>query len=334
VGWFWFLGTLVPMIGLVQVGEQAMADRYAYLSFIGLFLMVCWGIADWAERVPQPLDFARGKASDRGREAGEMGWEGWARIWVAAASAAVLIALAALTWRQLNYWDDNVTLWSRMLAITPGSFEVEENLGVALLEGGRAEDAMQHFENVTVLAPSSHEAMGREQAGYAAVAHLYIGAYEQRRGKPQEAIAQYQQVLSLAQAFAAQNVYANLPPVLTKVKAAALGNMGKSYFVLRSYGDARDSFQVALALDPRSADLWIGLGLAEQKCGDLTGAIEAYSRALRLQASDVSYLLLAQVLEESGRAGEAQAAKQQAAMVSPNMATAQQRVDELLNSHP
>src|SRR5271165_3871570 len=87
-GWFWFLGTLVPMIGLVQVGAAAMADRYAYLPFIGLFIMICWGIAEWAERR---------QISPR---------------WLAAPSFAVLIALSAVTYRQLSYWRDNVLLWS------------------------------------------------------------------------------------------------------------------------------------------------------------------------------------------------------------------------------
>lgn len=87
LGWFWFLGTLVPMIGLVQVGGQAMADRYAYLSFIGLFLMICWGVTEWAAR--RHISAA----------------------WLAGVSAAVLLALAAVAHHQVDYWGDNVTLW-------------------------------------------------------------------------------------------------------------------------------------------------------------------------------------------------------------------------------
>ncbi len=306
VGWFWFLGTLVPMIGIVQVGEQAMADRYAYLSFVGLFLMICWGIADLAEQ------------------------RHLSRAWVAGPSVAVLIVLAGLCYRQVSYWDNNVTLWTRMLAITPGSFEVEENLGVALLESGQAERAMQHFQEVTALDSSSHEVMGREQTGYAAVAHLYLGAYDQQQGQLAEAIEHYQKVLSLAQSFAAQNVYANLPPVLTKVKATALANMGDAYFGLRDYGEAKSSFQAALALDPRSVRSWIGLGVMEQKSGELTGAIEAYSRAVKLQPSDVGYLLLAQALQQSGRSAEAQAAAQQAKFASRDLTDARRKVDSLL----
>jgi len=306
VGWFWFLGTLVPMIGVVQVGEQAMADRYAYLSFVGLFLMICWGIAGWAEERHVP------------------------RIWIVAPSLAALLALAALCYRQVSYWENNVTLWSHVLAISNRSYEVEENLGVALLESGQPEQAMQHFQQVTTLDPSSPGPMGRERAGYAAVAHLYIGAYDQHQGKPEDAIEHYKEVLSLAQSFAAQNVYANLPPVLTKVKAAALGNMGEAYYNLRNYAAAKDSFEAALALDPRSASTWAGLGVVEQKSGNLAAAVQAYSHMVKLQPTDVGYLLLAQALEKSGRTSEAQTAGQQAGSMSSNLVAAQRKVDDIL----
>ncbi len=86
VGWFWFLGTLVPMIGLIQVGVQAMADRYAYLPLIGLFIMICWGVADWSEqRRISPA-------------------------WLASVSLAALLALTVVARIQLNHWADNVTL--------------------------------------------------------------------------------------------------------------------------------------------------------------------------------------------------------------------------------
>ncbi len=93
VGWLWFLGTLVPMIGLVQVGVQAMADRYAYLPFVGLFIMAVWGLADWlAER--------RVSAA-----------------WQAGVSAAMLVVLAIVSHHQLDYWSENVKLWSRVVAL-------------------------------------------------------------------------------------------------------------------------------------------------------------------------------------------------------------------------
>jgi tetratricopeptide (TPR) repeat protein len=306
VGWFWYLGTLVPMIGIVQVGEQAMADRYAYLSFIGLFLMVCWGVAELAEQ--RQLSPA----------------------WLAAPSVAVLLVLTVMTYRQLSYWSDNVTLWSHMMEISSGSYEVEENLAVALVDNGQAEPAMQHFQRVTALVPSSPGLMGRELAGYAAVAHLYLGAYDQQRGQPADAIAHYKKVLEMAQNFASQNVYANLPPLLTRMKAAALGNMGDAYYALHDFPDAKTSFEAALQLDPRSTRQWIGLGVVEQKMGDAGAAAQAFSRATEMQPSAVGYLLLARALEQSGHKQEAQAARQQANLLTQNLEGAEQTVEKLL----
>ena len=306
VGWFWFLGTLVPMIGLVQVGEQAMADRYAYLSFIGLFLMVCWGVA--------------ARAAQRRIAA----------AWLAAPAVTILLAMALLTHRQLDYWSDNVKLWSHMLSVSGGTYEVEENLAVALLESGQAAAAMEHFQRVTALGPASAAPIGRELAGYAAVAHLYIGAYDQRQQRPAEAIAHFQQVLALAQQFTAQNKYAHVPPVLIRIEAIALGNMGDAYYVLGEFGRAKASYEGALQLGPLTAHQWMGLGIANQRSGNLAAAVEAYTRATRLQVSDVGLLLLAQALERSGRTQEAEAARQQARLVSPDLAAAQRSVDNVL----
>jgi protein O-mannosyl-transferase len=306
VGWFWFLGTLVPMIGIVQVGEQAMADRYAYLSFVGLFIMLCWGIADLAEQ--RRLTIA----------------------WVAVPSVAVLIALGAMTYKQLGYWSDNVTLWSHMLQVSGGSYETEENLGVALLESGKAAPAMEHFQNVTALVPSPPAAIGRELAGYAAVAHLYLGAYEQKQSRPHEAIAHYDKVLELAQQFTTQNRSAKVPPVLIKMEAVASANAGDAYYVLGDFPQAKRSYESALRLGPLTARQWLGLGIANQRSGNLVAAIEAYRRATRLQVSDVSFLLLAQALENTGRKQEAETARQQARLITPDYAAAQRAVDSVL----
>jgi tetratricopeptide (TPR) repeat protein len=118
---------------------------------------------------------------------------------------------------------------------------------------------------------------------------------------------------------------------LTKVKVMALGNMGEAYYALHNYADAKGSYQAALALDPQSVHSWLGLGVVDQKSGDVAAAVQEYSRAVKLQPSDMGYLLLAQVLQQSGRSSEAQAATQQAKFVSQNLAAAQRKVDSLLS---
>src|SRR5664280_2824112 len=129
VGWLWFVGTLVPMIGLIQVGVQAMADRYAYLPFIGLFIMICWGVADWSEqRHISPA-------------------------WLASVSIAALLALTVVARVQLDRWNDNVTLWSHTLQVTGPNFIAENSLGVALEREGEVEEAITHFRAAATINP-------------------------------------------------------------------------------------------------------------------------------------------------------------------------------------
>ena len=146
VGWLWFLGTLVPMIGLIQVGVQAMADRYAYLPFIGLFIMICWGVADWSEqRHISPA-------------------------WLAAVSIAVLVALTVTARVQLDHWADNVTLWSHTVQVTGPNFIAENSLGVALERAGREEEAITHFRKAVAIKPDD------------AASNLNLAEYDRRHG--------------------------------------------------------------------------------------------------------------------------------------------------------
>jgi tetratricopeptide (TPR) repeat protein len=121
VGWFWFLGTLIPMIGIITVGEQAIADRYGYLPFIGLFIAVVWALAEAAAN--------RGIAS----------------IWLAGSGVAVLVVLGSLTYHQLGYWHDSESLWRYTLSVTDGNYTAHSNLALALAKQGRPEEAIAHF---------------------------------------------------------------------------------------------------------------------------------------------------------------------------------------------
>ncbi len=210
VGWFWFLGALVPMIGLVQVGSQAMADRYAYLPFVGLFVLICWGLTDLA------------------------GDQAASNVALAVVSCLALAALSAVTFRQIGYWNDNVTLWSHAVAVTQGSFIAEDNLGGALLTEGKENEAMPHFRAAAAL--DSIDPMSR----------LNLAAYAQRQGHPQEAIDQYAKVLTMTRD--------------PRLRATAFSDMG---YALRDLGDsehAKASFRAAVNLRPRTLRAWLGLG--------------------------------------------------------------------------
>lgn len=280
VGWLWFLGTMIPMIGLVQVGSQAMADRYAYLPGVGLFVMVCWGIADWAERQRLP------------------------RVLLPVVSAAVLLMLGAAARRQLNYWGDNVTLWSHAIAVTRGNYIAQDNLGAALLEQGELDAAMEHFQEAVAIAPTDLTSL------------LKIAMYEQQRKNFSTALDRYNTLLGVTQNAA--------------LRATVLTNMG---YVYRNLGDierAETSWQQALKLDSSSGRAWIGLGIVAQRSGDLNAAIKNYTQGIQSQPSDVGYLLLAQALEKAGRHEEAQAARQQAVRLSKNLQEAERVSDGLL----
>ena len=281
VGWFWFLGTLVPMIGLVQVGGQAMADRYAYLPYVGLFLMVCWAVPD---SVPRSRAYARG---------------------VAFAGGLALVALATLTARQIGYWRDNVTLWTRTLQVTGPNFIAEDNLGGALRGDGRTEDAMVHFRRAVEINPNDP------------IGNLNVAAYEQQHGNLQSAIERYQVALRMT-------------PNL-ELQATAYSNLGSAYRELHDQSRARENYQAAVQRMPANALGWVGLGLVEQDSGNLERAIDDYSRAMTLQPTDVGYVLLTQALEKAGRMNEAKETLSKAQALSADFAKAQQNAQHLLS---
>jgi protein O-mannosyl-transferase len=163
VGWFWFLGTLVPMIGLVQISVHAMADRYAYIPLLGIFVIVSWGAADLME-----------------------GWHVPTAV-SAAATVAMLLALGIALHRQVSFWGDNVTLWTHTLAITERNYTAEDNLATALLAEGKIEAAMPHLQRARFLRPDD------------ALATLNIATYDQMRGNYRAAVEGYARVMQFTQ---------------------------------------------------------------------------------------------------------------------------------------
>jgi tetratricopeptide (TPR) repeat protein len=201
VGWLFFLGTLVPMLGFAGVGyqgKQGIADRYAYLPFIGLFIMICWAVADWAQQKHLPTAVLRG------------------------VSAAVLIALGLVAYRQLGYWRDNVTLWSHAVAVTDGNFLAENNLGKALLADGRTEEGVAHFYKAVAIYPDDP------------VGNMNIGLYEQNRGNLFAAIERYKKTVTLTRD--------------PELKAGAYNNMAACYRQLGDVGAAQQSQDEAARL--------------------------------------------------------------------------------------
>ena len=160
VGWLWFLGTLVPVIGFVQIGDAAMADRYAYIPLIGIFVMIAFGIADWAEQ----------------RKPG---------LWPAVPALAVILALALATHRQIGYWQNSYDLWSHALAVTRNNFIAEDNLGGALILEGKEDEAHLHFAAAARINPRDPMSRGN------------LGTYFQTHNQMREAVEEYQAAIAL-----------------------------------------------------------------------------------------------------------------------------------------
>ena len=262
IGWLWFLGTLVPVIGLVQAGEQAMADRYAYLPLIGVFLMVVWGAADLANY----MKFASPVRST--------------------VAAAILAVYSLVAWHQIGYWSSAVELWAHAVDVTNDNFTAEENLSAALLASDRADEAVEHLRHSTQIRPDD------------AVAHLNLAGALTISSRGREAISEYETgipltsdpkrllgpYLNLGKLYAQTGNYAKartsfeaalrLDPNLDIAKQAlkeinfeealrdvAESRSAKAYFhlgqVLEQNGrlqEASTAYEHAAALDPKSAE--------------------------------------------------------------------------------
>jgi tetratricopeptide (TPR) repeat protein len=301
VGWLWYLGTLLPTIGLVQVGLQVMADRFLYLPQIGLCIALAWGAAHLAGSWPY-------------------------RRWPLAPVAALLVAgLMACAWQQTSHWRNSETLWVRTLACTARNPNAHYNLGVALAGRGQIDKAIAHFRKVLEINPNDVDArnnLGLALAGrgrtdeaiahYRKVleikpdyelAHYNLGVTLAGRGQIDEAIAHYRKALEINPDDA--KVHNNLGAVLAgrgrideaiahyrkalEIKpdyAGAHYNLG---LVLAGRGridEAIAHYRKALEIKPDYAGAHYNLGLVLAKADRHREAIEQYQAALAIDPKD------------------------------------------------
>ena len=283
VGWLWFLGTLVPVIGLVQVGEAAMADRYAYIPLMGIFMMVAFGADDFV-------------AAKKINAAGAV-----------IPAAVILVALAVVTHRQIGYWQNSYDLWTHALAVTKDNFVAEDNLGGALLHEGEPEAAFPHFQAAAQINPRDP------------MSHNNLGVYFQTHGRLNDAIAEYQSAIALTSDAG--------------LLAQTHANLGAAQRTLGEDAAARESFNQALRLNSDQSSAWLGLGLLEQKNGNLQDAIRDLSRSVQSHPTAENFLYLGRALQQAQRRSDALAAYEQALKIDPEMKEAQQGFDSLQGSH-
>jgi tetratricopeptide (TPR) repeat protein len=284
VGWFWFLGSLVPMIGLVQVGVQALADRYAYISFIGLFLMIVWQIADAVRKAETVHRFLY-----RG---------------VAVAAFCWLLALGLLTHRQVRYWHDTRSFWLRTVALTQDNYVAHRGLAAFYHKQGKTAEALQEVRTVLAIRPED------------TYSHLFLGDYEHSQKNYAAAIQHYQAIVR--------------EPGFPYVRAQVYGYLGYTYKEMGQSLQAKENFERSLQIDPKQPAIMIQLGVIDQLGGDTAGAVREFSRAMKLQPTDVGLLLLANALLEEGHSAESDNVLQQAERVSKDIEKAEARAKEML----
>ena len=293
VGWFWFLGTLIPMIGIITVGEQTMADRYAYIPYIGLFIAVVWTVNDWILNV----GFLHAGIPDSATAR---------RISIlrrAVPALGVLFILGCLTHRQLAYWRDDETLWRYTLSVTERNYMAHNNLALALAKQGRSDEAIAEFRAATLL----HK--------YPPGQIVALANYELSVGHLQEAIEACDSVLY-------QSNDPNNPPD-ARIQAAAWIELGQAHSELARYDQAADDYHNALRLNPENSLALIGSGLVALRQQQPEAAVVQFGHAVRVTPTAVNYLLLAQALRHAGRPAESDGALEQAHKISPDLAQAQ-----------
>ncbi|HXM59411.1 MAG TPA: tetratricopeptide repeat protein [Terriglobales bacterium] len=248
-GWLWYLGTLVPVIGIMQVGDQAMADRYTYIPMLGIFVMLVWQAADWADDRGVALRF---------------------RV---AVTLPILAVLAVLTWRQIGYWRSNYDLWSHTLEVTKTNFLAEANLAHALLVLDRPEEALLHYQAAVNLRPSDP------------IRRVDFAVALAECGRLQDAIEQYQTAIQLSSDDKMRaRTYESLGALY-----GALGDYSKareSYKqALQADPEWADEMIAHLnqsIATQASAEDYMQLGLLLEQTGKVARARDAYENALKL----------------------------------------------------
>jgi tetratricopeptide (TPR) repeat protein len=268
VGWLWFLGTLVPVIGIVQVGGQTMADRYFYIPSIGLFIVIAFGLADLARswRVAPSL-----------------------RTGIA---VVVLLILATLTNAQIHRWKDSFTLFKHTLAVTPPNLMIENNLGSALSRSGLHDEAAAHFEKALEIMPAQYDLLAYDALLNMGITRLYQHRLPEAIEYCQSALRvradgpKAHDVLGMALAMQGHGEAAldemRHAAELAPNDADIQKDIGVTLARLGRTPEAIDHFHEALRLNPYNASAHNNLGLSLLESGKPGESIPEFEAALRL----------------------------------------------------
>ncbi|MHC4646155.1 MAG: tetratricopeptide repeat protein [Planctomycetota bacterium] len=305
VGWFWFVGTLIPVIGLIQFTGSSHADRFTYIPYIGLFIMIAWGLPELLSKCP------------------------YRKLILTVSMVIVLTALAISAYRQVAFWNNSVTLFSHALEVTRDNPLACYNLGNAYDDLGRHQDAAEAYKRAMKTKPDYLDAcynlgnayanLGRYQQAIDAFkqaitikpdfayAHCNLGAAYGNLGRYQQAIQALEQAIridphhldaycNLGAAYGSLGHYQQAIDAFkqaTKIKPDdpyAWCNLGNACGALRRYNEAIDAFKQAIKIKPDYTDPRFNLGLTYLNIGDKSSALEQYEILKTLDAETADAL--------------------------------------------
>ena len=314
VGWLWYLGTLVPAIGLVRAGMwPAMADRFVYVPLIGLFIMVAWG-------VPELLAQYR-----------------YRKTILPVAAGMLFLALLVVTRTQVAHWKNSVTLFQHSLTVTAGNAAVHNNLGTALAEQGNLKEAIFHYTKALEFSSDSPGIYSN------------LGAALAEQGKVEEALIHYQEALKINPNSV--DTHNNLGVALLRLgeinkaishyhealrlkpdSAETHNNLGVSLFSLGQVDQAIGHYRTAIKLDPGFGKAHNNLGNALARQGKLNEAIAHYTRALEIKADyPEAHNNLGVALAQQGKLNEAIAQFERALRLRPDYSQARSNLGNAMD---
>ncbi len=308
VGWLWYLVTLVPVIGLVQVGGQAMADRYTYIPSVGIFVMVAWSVGDLAASRPR------------------------FRVASPVAVACVLVALGGAAFAQVRLWRTDLDLFGHAVKVTENNWFAHRCLGIALANANRIEEAMHNYEETLRLRPYDWRAnnnLGRLLAGQGRLEDAVRRFETALRGDPRARGVR----ANLGSALGRMGRSAEAMAVLLEAlrldpdDAGAQYNLGNLLLRRGSPADAERHYRETLRIEPANLEARGNLGVALAEQGRVAEAIAAYREALRGNPASADIRVnLGNALLSQGLLDEAIAEYEEALRIAPAHATARDRL--------
>jgi len=311
-GWLWYIVTLVPVIGLVQVGSQSMADRYTYLPSIGIFIIVSWGVCQLSGRLK------------------------YRKVFLSVCGSAAIVVLTICTRLQVRHWKDSISLFNHTLAVTENNYVIHYNLGIALRKQGSVHEAIDHYRKALQINPNLAEV------------HYNLGNALQLQGKIDDALSQFHLSLKIKPEHAKS--YYNIANILqsqgkpdeaveyyrrafeinpTYTKACyslanALLKQGKS-------DQAMDCYILVLQIEPDHAHAHNNLANLLLSDGKVDQAIDHYSKALVSEPENAAvHLNISILLSQQGKNGPAIRHCRQALRINPKDKRAQDLLSTLL----